>query len=645
MATQLQPWGPSGFLRTCSDCVGRGLPLLLLNSRTHDFDHVPSVEEALQHLDHLESALNDAGTCNFLYTSMWAFLHMVFDGSDRFVGRHPETQLSEQIWSLLEPLREQEPDQLKGMKSHRRATQLIEGAFKLQEKAMDFCRKLRLARWASYRHACNMCSTEGQLNNLLENMSHNPLFHSEGTPYTQIEVFDAVEEQPDFEKVQGMRGGKEWVDVVRLVDGADVVRARSVITGYIEDEVTRWVEQGQPVWYDQAFEGSDFRNALKVLTSPHTFSSNLRDIPRITRLLHRIHQLDAVPERNSTAALHLLRRAWDNVDIYSHVADRMKRFAKMSYYAMVGTGFIVVVLTIIQLNKPEATMTTQQLNVAILVVSSMASLLALIMTLLDPMTRWRQLRSTALTIEGEIWKFRTRTGHYSQSQGESSGIVEERLRDVLQEVEEHVVNSAGIMGTSFMARLEIFGRPKNHKIYKHGQYRDSTVLGANGILDDNHQSPLNPAEYLSFRVEKVTHFYQGRLPKYDRMNRVAEVLLASTTVSSPFLCFFGLAQWAGIGAAFSSCVVAVREFNNPKEKLERYSSSIHEINEVLLWWRALSTLEQSSPSCCTILVSRCEDAIQRERSSWMAASLPQRLFHGELDAAKGTLEIKTRATV
>ena len=76
-----------------------------------------------------------------------------------------------------------------------------------------------------------------------------------------------------------------------------------------------------------------------------------------------------------------------------------------------------------------------------------ASVVAALVTYLNPGTKWQQLRGAALALECEIWKFRSRVADYG-GLGDSRGMLRDaelRLQNYSELMKQHVIKSATVM--------------------------------------------------------------------------------------------------------------------------------------------------------------------------------------------------------
>ncbi|GMI27381.1 hypothetical protein TeGR_g6154, partial [Tetraparma gracilis] len=172
-------------------------------------------------------------------------------------------------------------------------------------------------------------------------------------------------------------------------------------------------------------------------------------------------------------------------------------------------------------------------------------------------------------------------------------------------------------------------------IYKHGQYKFTAYTGTfgkanaglvstaagDGMLDDDHHSPLSAEQYLKFRVRPMLHFYQSRLPTYSKRRGLYEGFVLLGSLAATLLAFMKLSHWAAVPASLAAAVTAFSEFNGTEKKLLRYSDCISGLDSILLWWRTLTDVERAGTSNVTELVQACENVFQSERQAWVSTSM------------------------
>jgi hypothetical protein len=350
----------------------------------------------------------------------------------------------------------------------------------------------------------------------------------------------------------------------------------------------------------------------------------------------------------------------------------MKMFAKFCFTVLLLMGVSITIVSTIWSNNPFLTEAT--LNVIVVALSMVGTFLAAVLSAVNPVAKWQQLKSTALAIESEVWKYRARSGPYSLGHLSAANATsasrrgEERLRDFLTQIEHDVARSATVMDTRLLSRFDTHEeQPRQGKVYRHGQHsgagirgtfeasnlkRDQRkaesprsrvmpadpVEGTEGQLSDNfddHHSPIRPDDYLRFRVRPMLRFYRRRMPKYEKYNLVLKILIILASLASTVLGVAGYAKWAPITAAFAALFTAYSQFLDPGKKLERYSTTSLELRDTVLWWHSLSDVDQASTAQVSRLVDRVEKLIAGERTSWMGTNSAGKATAAAASKAKG----------
>jgi hypothetical protein len=223
--------------------------------------------------------------------------------------------------------------------------------------------------------------------------------------------------------------------------------------------------------------------------------------------------------------------------------------------------------------------------------------------------------------------------------------VEAIFQQRAESIELQVLKSAGVLNTYFMGLFVFFGDPKHKHIFKHGQYKGCGIQGAFGkgtalssneasvenarvilnygdgnasSIPDDYFSPCRPSDYVAQRVQKASKFYQTRLPEYHRIKRNTSMFLLFGTSTGVILALADLSSWAAIFTAVIGGVTAWSEFHGTEDKVTRYSDALTQINSVLLWWKMLTPVDQSSVSAISELVDRCESIFRNERQAWVS---------------------------
>mmetsp|Transcript_22971 Transcript_22971/g.58053 ORF Transcript_22971/g.58053 Transcript_22971/m.58053 type:complete len:625 (-) Transcript_22971:252-2126(-) len=363
-----------------------------------------------------------------------------------------------------------------------------------------------------------------------------------------------------------------------------------------------------------------------ALSSPQLYTARTDNTARLQKLVSKLAQMDKLPKHDTLEELVLLRSAWDAIDVGRAVLLRYKWAAKLLYLVIVLLGIATTTVTVLsdEVNATEppsatrpASYTNQQLIIFLLSVTT--SLAAAVMSFLNPLRRWHQLRDITSGLESSLWEFRTRTGAY-QVVPENPSAPAEALKRAVDDCWARVLESADIAETAF-------GKRYSGSTYRHGQREEASwAAGAARDLEavaaarDDHYSPLQPDRYLTHRARTMVEFYKLRLPRYARVREAASYFLMAASAAGSIIAFVANPGYVAILTSVTAGVMSWMEFAGVSKKLARYNTSVVKLEGIILWWESLSSVDRASTVKIGELVRSVEQAINAERVSWLSSS-------------------------
>merc|ERR1711988_1473698 len=118
----------------------------------------------------------------------------------------------------------------------------------------------------------------------------------------------------------------------------------------------------------------------------------------------------------------------------------------------------------------------------------------------------------------------------------------------------------------------------------------------------------------------MKRFYQHRLPGYYRYVSISQILLILGSLTSALLAFVGKIEYTPLVAIGTSSITAWLEFRGTRKKISLHSATVDGLEQHLLWWTSLTSIEQASVSNLDRLVDNCEELLRSERNSWLSTS-------------------------
>jgi hypothetical protein len=192
-----------------------------------------------------------------------------------------------------------------------------------------------------------------------------------------------------------------------------------------------------------------FLYADDILASPSVFAQSVYNLIGINHIMNDVAKIDNLPDKHTIEALLLLRHAWSNVDAYTYYANHYKKIAKFCYFTMLLLGIMIVSMGVMLFNSDNVMgINRTNANLITLGLSLSSAIVAGYTSFMNPAARWHHLRSSALTLESEIWQFRTRTGKYRQNDLDTR-LVETSFKTSIKDVENSMLSGGDLKRTKF----------------------------------------------------------------------------------------------------------------------------------------------------------------------------------------------------
>ena len=428
-----------------------------------------------------------------------------------------------------------------------------------------------------------------------------------------------------------------------------------------------------------------------LLANEKVFVCDLERPREVHSLLNRLTNADRVPERSSYEALLLLRDAYDRIDVFNSIAQRNKLRSKLSYTSLLLLNLLVIVWNAISPALPiDGDGGSNSSGVAgalpvgspqgisghvVLGLSVANTFAAGVITLLNPIVKWKSLRASAMALESEVFAYRTRTGQYAPPPGmlseQADRAAERLLAERIRAASDDVFDKSTVADTAFFAKHVLSsggGSRRQHDPSSDAE--ETTVLvrrsrlqqlrsyvrrcmpgGRSAKIDpwaaggstafgsiapieaggadappqremgpwpsrDDYHTPLPSSSYVRFRLRPAIDFCQGRLPVRYCYNMLAQLMLLVTSATSVVLATLGLSPYVSIAAGLASFVTAYVEFSEWSRKVRRYSGVVRRLSNLLVWWNELSDTEKALVSNVTRLVGETEATLMFAIDAW-----------------------------
>ncbi len=232
----------------------------------------------------------------------------------------------------------------------------------------------------------------------------------------------------------------------------------------------------------------DFILLFELLSHPLTSSGSVHDVDKLKRKLMSVAKIDRMPPAKSLESLIAIQDCWDHFEVYSEIATSYKRLSKYAYITLLVIATLITVASVVDSN--QIPFDSRQ---PILILSFISTAVVGYISYTNPAIRWQQLRMAALSIESNIWLFRTGAGVYRESSNDYMDRSIVLLNENIQEIKQIVLEGADIKSTAFYSTV----KSKN----LHNQHNpDSNIFGT---LDDFYYTSNKPKKSHIFSSNRV----------------------------------------------------------------------------------------------------------------------------------------------
>ncbi|CAK9092698.1 unnamed protein product [Durusdinium trenchii] len=351
-----------------------------------------------------------------------------------------------------------------------------------------------------------------------------------------------------------------------------------------------------------------------LLLCPHFHAINIHELLDAKRMMNQLVQADRLPTENSLEGLLLLQHAWRDHDVACHLARRYKIATKFLYMVQLLLASSLLIFTHVDLQVSWMSSADLLFLLALLSSATLS-----IEGMFRPKPRWRALRAAASSLESIIWSYRARVGEFQVHRKGMAGHPETVLCKRLNEWGSHLLASADLQRTALSKNFP-------ETVFRHQQYAGQIPAPDTEQMDDydspavdDHHSPLHPALYVIFRMEKALSFYKRRIPLYARHEIICKLMILACSVACSILARFESVIIIASVAAFATLVTTWSEFVDAGSKVERYTSAVQSMTSLLNWWKKLSHVEKASLENISKLILESEQIIAHENNAWVSS--------------------------
>ena len=325
--------------------------------------------------------------------------------------------------------------------------------------------------------------------------------------------------------------------------------------------------------------------------------------------------------------IKLLHDAWRQFATYDANGGRLQKAFKNIQFWILVLGLIAVFLALFQKQALDlvpdqhvrARIALAWLQYPIIVIPIATAILLAYYNKFRPANKWILLRGSAEAIKREIYRYRSRTGDYSDDDVTTKSrddVFHERLEPVSRRLMQTDVNRAA---------LKKYERPLPPK--------ESTPKNDDGF------SFLTPERYIELRLEDQLNYYLNKTQKLETQIKQMQIAILVAGGVGTLLAAVGVQLWVALTTALATALTTSLATRQLDETLVRYNQSAADLANVRDWWTKLSPGAKRNPKNMEQLVEVTEKVLETELSGWvqrMENALAQLKAEEEKDEDSGS---------
>ena len=123
----------------------------------------------------------------------------------------------------------------------------------------------------------------------------------------------------------------------------------------------------------------------------------------------------------------------------------------------------------------------------------------------------------------------------------------------------------------------------------------SDFLGGGRSVEDDvddYVSPLDIDQYIKFRAETITHYYQSRAPKLGGWTNISEVVGFVLTSGGSILAVVDQPEWIAFTVGIASLNQNVIDYFGFSDEMKTMNQALRGLQNLRVWWESLSLVNR-----------------------------------------------------
>jgi hypothetical protein len=237
----------------------------------------------------------------------------------------------------------------------------------------------------------------------------------------------------------------------------------------------------------------------------------------------------------------------------------------------------------------------QALNYVIIVLPILISVMVAGSNRFRAGNKWVLLRSSAESIKGEIFGYRTGTNKYRRTPDITPECeLQKNLQNSTRRLMQTEVNRCGLLPYTDKIPPEMYG----------------------AAADDDGFSSLSPEQYVKIRLGDQLGYYKKKTVKLETTLQRMQWSIYGLGGIGTFLAAVGLQLWIALTITIVGVITVYLEFQQVENSLVQYNQTAADLENLKSWWASLSSAQKQDPKNYDKLVDLTETALHTEMSGW-----------------------------
>jgi hypothetical protein len=202
--------------------------------------------------------------------------------------------------------------------------------------------------------------------------------------------------------------------------------------------------------------------------------------------------------------------------------------------------------------------------------------------------KWVLLRAAAESVKQHVFRYRTKSGAYSEDQC--------KTQSASTELASNIRDITSNLGQSEANRSSLRHQP---------------------LIEPDRNEFLTAEEYLNKRIDDQINYFERTTRKLYRQLLIFQTLILLAGGAGTFLAAVHQEIWVALATALATAMAAKLELDQVENSLVQYNTALMSLRNIKSWWKGLSPWEKTRQKNIDLLVDQTETTLEHETAGWV----------------------------